>query len=64
LKRARFTTDATARKEASLDYSGGIEKGGFFLKNCGFFNDRTNIDTWFKRQESGNILMIDFLVLP
>lgn len=64
LKRARFTADATARKEARLDYSGGIENGGFFLKNCGFFNERTDIDTWFKRPESGSIPKIDFSVLP
>jgi len=64
LKRARFTADATARKEARLDYSGGIENGGFFLKNCGFFNERTDIDTWFKRPESGDIPKIDFSVLP
>jgi len=64
LKRARFTADATAKKEARLDYSGGIENGGFFLKNCGFFNERTEIDTWLKRPESANKPMIDFSVLP
>jgi hypothetical protein len=63
LKRARFTADATARKEARLDYSGGIENGDFFLKNCGFFNERTDIDTSLKRPESGKIPIIDFSVL-
>ncbi len=64
LKRARFTADATARKEARLDYSGGIENGGFFLKNCGFFNEKTVIDAWFSRPESGKMPVIDFSVLP
>jgi len=64
LKKARFTADATARKEARLDYSGGIENGGFFLKNCGFFNEKTELDTWFARSESGKKPIIDFLTLP
>lgn len=64
LKKARFTADATARKEARLDYSGGIENGVFFLKNCGFFNEKTAIDTWFTRPYSGKIPVIDFSVLP
>lgn len=64
LKKARFTADATARKEARLDYSGGIENESFFLKNCGFFNDKTEIDTWFTRPESGKKPIIDFLTLP
>lgn len=64
LKKARFTADATARKEARLDYSGGIETGGFFLKNCGFFNGKTEINNWFTRPESGIRPVIDFSVLP
>jgi hypothetical protein len=64
LKKARFTADATARKEARLDYAGGIENGGFFLKNCGFFNEKTDIDSWFARPESGKKPEIDFKYLP
>jgi len=64
LKKARFTADATARKEARMDYSGGIENEGFFLKNRGFFNDKTEIDSWFTRPESGKKPIIDFLTLP
>ncbi len=64
LNKARFTADATARKEARLDYSGGIEMGGFFLKNCGFFNEKTEINSWLARPESGKSPTIDFTALP
>lgn len=64
LKRARFTADATARKEARLDYAGGREDGVFYLKNCGFFNDQTHIDSWFVRPETGRHPEIDFTKLP
>lgn len=45
---AKFTADATARKNARLDYSGGVENNKFFLKNCGFFNDTITINSIFK----------------
>ena len=64
LKKARFTADATARKEARLDYAGGSENGVFFLKNCGFFNEKTDIDSWFVRPETGRHPEIDFGKLP
>ena len=32
VKNAKFTADATARKESRLDYMGGIENNDFFLK--------------------------------
>lgn len=64
LVKARFTADATARKEARLDYSGGSAEGRFYLKNCGFFNDNTAIDTWFTRSQTGEAPIIDFSVLP
>jgi hypothetical protein len=64
LREARFTADATARKEARLDYSGGVENSGFFLQNCGFFNDKTVIDSRFTRPESGKAPDIDLQILP
>ena len=64
LVKARFTADATARKEARLDYSGGSVEGRFYLKNCGFFNETTAIDTWFTRSETGEAPIIDFSFLP
>lgn len=54
LDEAVFTADATARKEARLDYAGGAEGSSFFLKNCGFFNVRTAINTEFTREKTGN----------
>jgi hypothetical protein len=44
LTNVKFTADATARKESRLDYSGGVENGLFFLRNCGFFNDKINVN--------------------
>jgi hypothetical protein len=52
LSSAKFTADATARKESRLDYAGGVENGSFFLKNCGFFNERTQINTRLIRTET------------
>ncbi|HDR50642.1 MAG TPA: DUF3472 domain-containing protein, partial [Mariniphaga anaerophila] len=49
LTRIKFTADATARKNARLDYAGGVEDDRFFLKNCGFFSDKTTIDSFFER---------------
>ena len=64
LDSARFTADATARKQARLDYSGGVTNGRFYLKNCGFFNETTSIDTWFTRSQTGEAPIIDFSFLP
>jgi hypothetical protein len=56
----KFTADATARKESRLDYSGGIENGAFFLRNCGFFDDKTEINSVFSREKTGKQPAIDF----
>ena len=66
LTRAKFTADATARKNARLDYAGGIsdDQNHFFLKNCGFFNETTPVDTWFTRKAGGVHPDIDFSLLP
>ena len=45
--KAKFTADATARKESRLDYAGGAEDGKFYLKNGGFFSKNTTIDSSF-----------------
>ncbi|UBM58388.1 DUF3472 domain-containing protein [Marinilongibacter aquaticus] len=50
LKEAQFTADATAKKQARLDYSGGVGSKGFYLKNCGFFNDNTEMGSMFTRE--------------
>ncbi len=61
---ARFTADATAKKGARMDYTGGEENGYFYLKNCGFFNEHTPINTIFKRVAQKNPPRIDFDKLP
>jgi len=60
LNSAKFTADATARIESRLDYSGGVENDVFFLRNCGFFNDKTDIDQFFSRPKTGNHPVINF----
>lgn len=64
LSRAKFTADATARKGARMDYSGGSAGTAFFLKNYGFFSDHVSFDTWFRRTNSGKAPEIDFSLLP
>lgn len=60
LTEATFTADNTARKENRLDYSGGNENGGFYLKNCGFSNDQVAINSVFQRNAVGVAPDIDF----
>tara|TARA_R110001592_G_scaffold163037_5_gene396764 strand:+ start:4822 stop:6174 length:1353 start_codon:yes stop_codon:yes gene_type:complete len=60
LTKAKFTADATARKESRWDYAGGAEGNQFFMKNCGFFNDTTPIDSDFTRKANGVAPSIDF----
>lgn len=64
LTKAKFTADATARKDARLDYSGGIENDQFYLKNCGFTNDKSIIGTIYTRKTVGKKPKIDFSTLP
>jgi hypothetical protein len=49
LTHARFTADNTARKGYRLDYAGGEQGGGFFLRNGGFFSTYTPIGSSFTR---------------
>lgn len=44
---ARFTADATASGGHRLDYAGGLEGDGFYLRNCGFFSPAVKIGTAF-----------------
>ncbi len=64
LNHAKFTADATARKESRLDYAGGSEDQIFFLKNCGFFSDKIQFDTYFIRNHSAKTPEINFTELP
>jgi len=64
LTQARFTADATARKQARLDYAGGAQGDLFFMENCGFFNERSEIGTVYTRKATGKKPDIDFSALP
>jgi len=46
---ARFTGDATAGGRHRLDYAGGSEGDGFFLKNGGFFDEPVPLNSRFQR---------------
>jgi hypothetical protein len=61
---AKFTADATARKESRMDYAGGAEGTAFYMKNCGFFTGWTTIDAMIKREPLGLAPAIDFSLLP
>lgn len=64
LTKARFTADATARKESRLDYVGGAEGNTFFLKNCGFFDERSEVGTIYTRKPTGEKPKVDLQALP
>jgi hypothetical protein len=55
ITQAQFTYDNTAKQGYRLDYSGGAENGKFYLRNCGFFNDKTLYKSVFSH--SANPLM-------
>lgn len=64
LTEAKFTGDATARKNYRKDYAGGVVNGSFYLRNCGFFNDFVPLDALFKRKAMNKMPEIYFSVLP
>jgi len=64
LKSARFTTDNTGVKGYRMDYQGGVDKGVFYLKNGGFFNDYTKPGKILTRTSTGKKPQIDFSKLP
>lgn len=65
LTRARFTCDATGGGGHRLDFAGGVEGAGFFMRNGGFFNDHVKANQWFERQSTPEKKpVIDFAKLP
>jgi hypothetical protein len=64
LNKASFTYDNTASKGYRMDYAGGIEKGSFYLKNCGFFNQYTSYKKQFERPGRNKNPDLDFNQLP
>ena len=61
---ARFTIDNTGNKGYRMDYSGGMDKDFFYLKNGGFFNDYTKTQSVFTRPLGQHKPDIDFNKLP
>lgn len=64
LNKIRFTADNTARKGYRMDYAGGVKGNQFYLRNCGFFNNYTPVDTYFERPTASKQPVIDFGKLP
>lgn len=52
LDQGKFTVDATGRPGWRMDYKGGADENGFFLQNCGFFNDYVQPDLMFTRTKT------------
>jgi hypothetical protein len=64
LSNATLTGDINAERRYRVDFDGGLERGQFFLKNGGFFNANTALNTKFTRVAKGGIPKIDFGKLP
>lgn len=60
----KFTADNTARTGFRMDYAGGVDNGHFYLRNCGFFDDYTPIDSFFERPVTGQRPKVDLEKLP
>ncbi len=48
LAKARFTGDDIAKRGYRLDYAGGTEGNGFYLKNGGFFDENVVLNSSFE----------------
>lgn len=55
-----LTGDNTAQEKYRLDYGGGEKEGKFYLRNCGFFNSNTRLNSQFTRPVNGKSPEIDF----
>ena len=64
LTEGTFTYDATAKAQVRLDYAGGVDGDYFFLKNGGFFDDNTEINSIFTRDKKNNLPKIEIDNLP
>jgi len=64
INNAKFTIDNTGAKGYRMDYSGGVDKKTFYLRNCGFFNDYTKPQSVFTRPTNNIKPTIDFNSLP
>ena len=64
LNTAKFSADDTARRGYRMDYSGGVNGDGFYLKNGGFYNEYTSPGALFTRPFTNNKPVINFNSLP
>jgi hypothetical protein len=64
LHKAKFTGDDIARRQYRLDADGGIKGASFFLRNGGFFNSTTPLNSNFSLPPSTQKPDIDFKSLP
>ncbi len=64
INRSEFTIDATAAKGYRMDYSGGVDKNSFYLKNGGFFNDYVKARSHFTRALNHQKPTVNFDELP
>lgn len=64
LSKALLTGDINATRAYRVDYDGGVEGNAFFLKNGGFFNSSTMLNTKYTRKGKGKAPKIDFRKLP
>jgi hypothetical protein len=64
LSSAKLTGDINAKRGYRVDFDGGVEGDHFFLKNGGFFDANTILNTKFTRISNGGIPKIDFDKLP
>jgi hypothetical protein len=60
LTEAKFTGDDIARRGYRKDYAGGSDGGKFYLKNGGFFNQPTDLQSMHQRPANGKKPVIDF----
>ncbi len=60
LTEAKFTGDDIARRGYRKDYAGGSDSGRFYLKNGGFFNQTTELQSMHQRIGKGKKPDIDF----
>ena len=63
LTEGMFTNDATAQAGVRMDYAGGLVDDGFYLQNCGFFNESTPYKSMFTRDTKNVSPIIDFQAL-
>lgn len=65
LTRAKFTCDDTGNAGARQDFAGGITRDNksFWLRQCGFFSEKTEPDSFFEREGGRTPPQIDFASL-